>query len=131
MSYAVEVLDEVKDIDMPELLDIDRALGRVVAELVRDLHDDPSLGREMRERMRLVVLKDCRKISFDVPSHDGKPRFRLVYRNQPNDGSIAVITVLASARAKACRRTSKRRRASAHNSDKGVSRFSNPVRGPT
>lgn len=44
MSYAVEVLDEVKDIDMPELLDVDRALGRVVAELVRDLHDDPWLG---------------------------------------------------------------------------------------
>lgn len=95
MSYAVEVLDEVNDIDMPALLDIDRALGRAVAELVRDLHRDPWLGREMRERMRLVVLKDCRKISFDVPSHKGKPRFRLVYRNQPDDGSIAVITVLA------------------------------------
>lgn len=103
MSYAVEVLDEVKAIDMPKLLDIDRALGRVVAELVRDLHD-PWLGREMRERMRPV---------------------------QPNNGSIAVITVRLSAHAKACWRTNKRRRASAHNSDKGVSRFSNQSVGPT
>jgi hypothetical protein len=95
VSYSVEVLDEVKDLDMPHLLSIDPSLGRAVAEIVRDLHVDPWLGGEMRERLRLEVLKDCRKVSFDLPSWKAKPRFRLVYRNRPTDGSIAVITVLA------------------------------------
>lgn len=95
MSYKVEVLDEVRDLDMPKLLAIDPELGRVVAEIVRRLYEDPWLGREMRERMRLDVLKDCRKVSFDLTSWNGKPRFRLVYRNLSDDGSIAVITVLA------------------------------------
>jgi hypothetical protein len=49
----------------------------------------------MRERMRLEVLRDCRKVAFDVPGHKGQPRFRLVYRSDPDDGSIAVVTVLA------------------------------------
>lgn len=95
MSYSVEVLDEVRDVDMPNLLAIEPALGRVVAEIVRDLHSDPWIGHEMRERLRLEVLKDCRKVSFDVSSWKAKPRFRLVYRHRPTDGSIAVITVLA------------------------------------
>jgi hypothetical protein len=45
--------------------------------------------------VRLEVLAGCRKIAFDVPSRRGKPRFRLVYRNSPSDGSIAVVCVLA------------------------------------
>ena len=95
MGYRVEVLDEVRTVDMPALLQVDPELGRAVAEIVRDLHHDPWLGREMRERMRLEVLADCRKVPFDLPSRRGKPRFRLVYRNDPNDGSIAVVCVLA------------------------------------
>jgi hypothetical protein len=95
VSHAVEVLDEVKRLDMPELLAIDARLARVVAEIVRDLHLDPWLGRELRERRRMEILKHCRKVLFDVPSWKGKPRFRLVYRNDPSDGSIAVLTVLA------------------------------------
>jgi Txe/YoeB family toxin of Txe-Axe toxin-antitoxin module len=95
VSYPVEVLDEVKHLDMPELVAIDPRLGRVVAEIVRELHADPWLGREMRERRRMEVLKDCRKVLFDLPSRKGKPRFRLVYRNDPSDGSIALIAILA------------------------------------
>jgi hypothetical protein len=97
LSYPVRVLDEVKDLDMPALLDIDMRLGRVVAELVATLHSDPWIGREMRSRMRLELLKDCRKVAFDIPGWKGKPRFRLVYRNLPSDGSIAVVSVLAVA----------------------------------
>jgi hypothetical protein len=95
MPYRVEVLDEVRAIDMPALLAIEPAIGRVVAEIVRALHFDPWLGQEMRERLRLEILEDCRKVPFDLPSFKGKPRFRLVYRNDPDDGSIAVISVLA------------------------------------
>lgn len=95
MSHRVEVLEEVRLHDVPELLSIEPGIGRVLAGIVRDLHFDPWLGREMRERLRLEVLRDCRKIPFDVPSHAGKPRFRLVYRNDPSDGSIPVVCVLA------------------------------------
>lgn len=95
MTYPVEVLDEVRDLDVPRLLAIEPRLARLIAQIVRDLHSDPWLGDEMRERMRLEVLRDCRKVSFDLPSRRGKPRFRLVYRNDPSDGSIAVVTVVA------------------------------------
>ena len=95
MTYPVTVLTEVRDVDIPQLLAIEPTIGRLVAEIVRNLHFDPWLGLEMRERMRLEVLRDCRKVPFDLPSHKGKPRFRLVYRSDPNDGSIAVVSVLA------------------------------------
>lgn len=95
MSHAVRILDEVRDHDIPQLLAFDPGLGRVVAEIVAALYSDPWLGAEMRERMRLDVLKNCRKVSFDVPTWKGRPRFRLVYRNDPDDGSIAVVMVLS------------------------------------
>jgi hypothetical protein len=94
-GYAVSVLDEVKTIDMPALAVLDPAAPRAAAEIVRDLHSDPWLGQEMRARTRLEVLETCRKVPFDVPGHQDKPRFRLVYRNDPSDGSIAVVTILA------------------------------------
>ena len=122
MSYRVRVLDEVREHDLPELLAVDPGLGRVVAELVAKLYSDPWLGVEMRERMRLDVLKDCRKVPFDLPTWKDRPRFRLVYRNDPNDGSIAVITVLsvghrselAAYRQAATRVGAERRRADEH-----------------
>jgi hypothetical protein len=97
VSYRVEVLDEVKDLDMPALLSIDTRLARVVAEIVAALHSDPWLGNEMRSRVRLEILRDCRKVAFDLPRRKGKPRFRLVYRNLPSDGSIAVVSIVAVA----------------------------------
>jgi hypothetical protein len=93
--YAVDVLDEGKTIDMPALVEIEPAVGKAVAEVVAKLHTDPWLGQEMRARMRLEILEHCRKVPFDVPGWDDKPRFRLVYRNDPSDGSIAVVTVLS------------------------------------
>ena len=95
MTYDVRVLNEVRELDIPQLLDLEPELGRVVAGIVKALKSDPWLGVEMRERMRLQVLANCRKVAFDLPTWKGKPRFRLVYRNDPDDGSIAVITIIA------------------------------------
>lgn len=95
MGYKVSVIDEVRTLDIPALQAIEPDVLRVVAELVRDLHSDPWLGAEMRERMRMDILKDCRKISFDLPTWKDKKRFRMVYRNDPNDGAVAVISVLS------------------------------------
>jgi hypothetical protein len=93
--YDVQVLDEVKTVDMPALAKIDPSAPRVAAEIVKRLYTDPWVGQEMRARMRLEVLEHCRKVPFDVPGWKDKPRFRLVYRNDPSDGSIAVVSVLA------------------------------------
>lgn len=94
-GYRVRVLDEVKEVDMPALAAVDPAAPRAAAEIVAKLHRDPWLGQEMRARIRMEVLQTCRKVPFDVAGYTGKPRFRLVYRNDPSDGSIAVVTILA------------------------------------
>lgn len=39
----------------------------------------------------------CRRVRFDVPTYDGKPRFRLIYRNEPSDGAPAECHWLAIA----------------------------------
>lgn len=61
------------------------------------------------------ILEGCRKIRFDEPEWSGKPRYRLVYRNEPSDGAPAVAVILAIGRrdrviayAKAARRVKER-----------------------
>jgi hypothetical protein len=39
-----EVLDEVRDLDVPELLAVDPGLARVPVEKARELHCDPAGG---------------------------------------------------------------------------------------
>jgi len=95
MSYRVEILQEVRDLDIPVLKKVHSDLPREVVKLVHKLQTDPWIGVEMRDRPRMEILSDCRKVPFDLPGHKGKPRFRLVYRNDPNDGSIAVVQVLS------------------------------------
>jgi hypothetical protein len=34
-------------------------------------------------------LATCRRVRFDVPGREGKPRFRLIYINYPTDGAPA------------------------------------------
>ncbi len=96
MAYEVRVLEDVFDEDLANLIDVDPLLVDVINGILRELESDPWLGTEMRKRNRLEILADCRKIPFDVSGRRGKPRFRLVYRNDPDDGSIAVVTVLAA-----------------------------------
>lgn len=93
MGYEVDVLDEVKHEDIPALPS--QALKRAVAELLRDLYVDPRIGEAMRERFNLAILRDCRKVAFDEPDWTGKPRYRFVFRNEPDDGAVAHTTVLS------------------------------------
>jgi hypothetical protein len=96
VTYLVDVLDEVKLEDIPALPD--REVQRAAAELLRRLHFDPRIGEPMRERFNLRILRDCRKVAFDRADWRGRPRFRFVFRNEPDDGSVARTTVLAIAR---------------------------------
>jgi hypothetical protein len=34
-------------------------------------------------------LADCRRIRFDLPGYQERPRSRLIYRNEPDDGAPA------------------------------------------
>lgn len=95
MTYLVDVLDEVRTSDIPALPS--REVQRAAAELLRQLYFDPRIGEPMRERHNLAVLKGCRKVSFDEEGWRGKPRFRFVFRNEPEDGAVARTTVLAIA----------------------------------
>jgi hypothetical protein len=93
MSYEVDVLDEVKNEDIPALPS--QALKRAAAELLRQLYFDPRIGEPMRERFNLAILRDCRKVAFDEPDWAEKPRYRFVFRNEPDHGAVARTTVLS------------------------------------
>ena len=93
MSYLVSVLPEVRDQDIPALPSFQ--VRREAALIVRELYSDPHIGEAMRERYNLIVLAGCRKVAFDDPRHKGKPRFRFVFRNEPSDGSVARVLLLA------------------------------------
>jgi hypothetical protein len=69
---------------------IDAVIG-----LGKELRDNPWLGEQMRERYNLRVLGECRRIRFDLADWTEKPRYRLVYRNEPTDGAPAVARILA------------------------------------
>ncbi len=91
MSYRLELIPEAR-------LDIHALPVELRKEAVRllvALETNPYLGREMWVVRGFEVLTDCRSLKFDVPGRRGKPRYRLVYRNEPDEGAIAVICVLA------------------------------------
>jgi len=92
VTYRVEVFAEAKaDIAaLPE-----RELQLAALRVVLDLRENPFLGEALRTRRRSSELVGCRRIAFDRPDYRGKPRYRLVYRNHPEDGSIEVVQVIS------------------------------------
>jgi hypothetical protein len=93
VSYLVSILSEVKDEDIPDLPDDDVRLAAV--QIVRALYSEPRIGDPMRERYNLRVLAGCRKVLFDKDGWEGKPRFRLVFRNEPGNEAVDRVTVLS------------------------------------
>ena len=93
MSYQVSVLVEVRDQDSPALPD---DLVRLAAlRIVRQLYSEPRIGDPMRERYNMRNLEGCRKVLFDKDGWTGQPRFRLVFRNEPDDAAVDRVTVLS------------------------------------
>lgn len=103
-EVKVELADGVKG-DIAELTalpadaDLKRredaeALKRRIAELFLECERNPYAG-ELMGPGRHPELADCRRIRFDLDSHKGKPRLRLIYRNQPEDGAPATCIWLA------------------------------------
>jgi hypothetical protein len=93
---------------------LDETLRREIARIVVQLHGNPHYGELMGDKPPRI-LKGCRKVRFDAPGWGGKPRFRLVYRNEPADGAPATSLIVAIGRrdrmiayAKAARRVKER-----------------------
>lgn len=62
--------------------------------IVLELKDSPHIGELMGSKWP-NNLKGSRKIRFDLPGWNDRPRYRLIYRNEPEDGAVATVAVLA------------------------------------
>lgn len=90
--YEVRAEPQVSD-DLRELARVDERLVDVAIRLMARLRDDPWLGEDLWERYNMRPIKDCRKLRFDLDNHPGKPRYRIVYRNEPLDGAPGLVRV--------------------------------------
>lgn len=92
--YRVAAEPEVSD-DLRELAAVDEDLVDVAINLMLGLRDDPWVGDDLWERYNLRPIKDCRKLRFDLGGRKGKPRYRIVHRNEPLDGAPGLVRVWA------------------------------------
>lgn len=69
------------------------AVGAIVA-----LQENPWLGAELRERARVGDLRGLRRVAFDEPGWTGKPCYRVVYRDEPDDAVVEIVAVIAVGR---------------------------------
>ncbi|HEX5929570.1 MAG TPA: hypothetical protein VFY48_09270 [Solirubrobacterales bacterium] len=94
VTFAEGVLDDVRELTANSS-EGDRgyaaeaeALKHRIAELLVECKGNPFLGELMGPGLH-PELAGCRRVRFDIPSFSGKPRFRLIYRNEPADGAPA------------------------------------------
>lgn len=121
VTLAKGVLDDVAELttvaaDSDEVGKVEaEALKRRIAELLVECKSNPFIGELMGPGLH-PELTNCRRVRFDIPTHKAKPRFRLIYRNEPTDGAPAEchwLTVAPRSGLQAHRRArqrSKRRR---------------------
>jgi hypothetical protein len=116
VTFAKGVLDDVAELttvaDDSSEADKDEAdaLKRRIAELLVECKGNPFVG-ELMGRGLHPELANCRRVRFDIPTHKAKPRFRLIYRNEPTDGAPAEchwLTVAPRAGLQAHRRARQR-----------------------
>lgn len=116
VSFAKGVLDDVAELTTvaDDSSEADKgeaeALKRRIAELLVECKGNPFIG-ELMGRGLHPELANCRRVRFDIPTHKAKPRFRLIYRNEPTDGAPAEchwLTVAPRAGLQAHRRAQQR-----------------------
>jgi hypothetical protein len=94
VTFADGVLDDVAELTSPTAesdqvgKDEAEALKRRIAELLVECKGNPFIGELMGPGLH-PELANCRRVRFDIPTHGAKPRFRLIYRNEPTDGAPA------------------------------------------
>ena len=92
--YEVRAEPEVSR-DLEEVAAVDEQLVDVAIALMGKLRHDPWLGEDLWERYNMPALKRCRKLRFDLPGWPRKPRYRIVYRNDPSDGAPGLVRLWA------------------------------------
>jgi hypothetical protein len=116
VTFARGVLDDVAELTTPAAnsdqpgKDEAGALKRRIAELLVECKANPFIGELMGPGLH-PELANCRRVRFDLPTHKAKPRFRLIYRNEPIDGAPAEchwLTVAPRAGLQAHRRAQQR-----------------------
>lgn len=116
VTFAKGVLDDVAELTAatayndPAEKDEVEALKRRIAELLVECKGNPFIGELMGPGLH-PELASCRRVRFDIPTHKAKPRFRLIYRNEPTDGAPAEchwLTVAPRAGLQAHRRARQR-----------------------
>lgn len=65
---------------------------------LKALRENPWEGAELRERVRVGDLRGLRRVAFDEPGWNDKPRYRVVYRNEPDDAVVEIVAVIAVGR---------------------------------
>jgi hypothetical protein len=118
VTFAEGVLDDVRELtavpsgnDQEHVAEAE-ALKQRIAELLVECKSNPFLGELMGAGLH-PELANCRRVRFDIPSFSGKPRFRLIYRNEPSDGAPAEcrwLTVAPRAGLRAHRKAGQRLR---------------------
>jgi hypothetical protein len=94
VTFAKGVLDDVADLAAAAAhgdqarKDEAEVLKRRIAELLVECKDNPFTGELMGPGLHPELAK-CRRVRFDISTHKGKPRFRLIYCNEPSDGAPA------------------------------------------
>ena len=118
VTFAKGVLDDVAEVtatvagDDQARKDEAEALKRRIAELLVECKGNPFIGELMGAGLH-PELADCRRVRFDIPTQKGKPRFRLIYRNEPSDGAPAEchwLTIAPRAGLRAHRKAQQRSR---------------------
>ena len=92
--FRVAAEPEVSD-DLRALAAVDEGIVDAAIARMGELRDNPWAGDDLWERYNLRAIKDCRKLRFDAAGWDGKPRYRIVYRNEPSDGAPGLVRVWA------------------------------------
>ena len=90
--YEVRAEPDVS-VDLRELATEDERLVDAALVLMVRLRNDPWLGEDLWERYNMKPIKDCRKLRFDLDDWLGKPRYRIVYRNEPLDGAPGLVRI--------------------------------------
>jgi uncharacterized small protein (DUF1192 family) len=72
-----------------------RALQVAAMNALKALRENPWAGAELRDRIRVGDLTGLRRVAFDEPGWEDKPRYRVVYRNEPDDAVVDVLAVIA------------------------------------
>ena len=68
---------------------------RLALETIAHLRNGELRGQPLDELSHTGDLSDCFKLYFDFPEHEGKPRYRLVYRKQSGKYTVINLEMVA------------------------------------